>query len=137
MGFAKKLGEFARAANALFPPREREPTIAEDYPQKWAEIRRRRLILKITYSAIAAFFVFLFMARLWLGAAVIQQLQPSIWLFFPFMGIIIYFAEMFKCPRCHRTFHAHSRYSAVSDDKARCQHCDLQIAGAPMRNVVE
>ena len=132
MGFAKKLGDFARTANALFPAREYELTIAEDYPEKWPEIQRKRLINKGIWGAVGLFLVFLIIVRIWIGAVAINQWYQSVWPFAPIIGalvlvVLLYSTNQFECPRCGKTFRSYSRYDFLNDPKARCQHCNLQL----------
>ena len=132
MSFLRKLGNVARDLVEAFPPEaEREPTIAEDYPQKWPEIQRKRLINKGIFIAVTLFLALLIVARIWLGAAVINQLYQSVWPLGLVMALVLVFllysTNKFECPRCHKIFQSYSRYDFLSDDKARCQHCNLQL----------
>ena len=130
MGFLQKLQGFERAANAMFPaeePKEREPTIVKDYPDKWPEIQRKRRMLKGVYLAIWAMLGLLVFARIWPDIGTIKPLNPHLLAFVIVMGFARYFIQKFECPRCYKTFHSYSRYDAVSDNKARCQHCNLQM----------
>ena len=133
MNFSRKLNRFVQALNETFPPNaEREPTIAEDYPETWPEIQRKRLIHKGIHIAVGIFLTLLIIVRLWLGAAAIHQFYQSIFPLGPvIMGLALIFALDFaqnlKCPRCHKRFHQRSRYDFLNDPKARCQHCNLQL----------
>ena len=137
MGFSRKLSQFVRTLNELFPPEaEREPTIAEDYPEKWPEVQRKRSIQKGIWIANGLFLGLLIVARVWFGPTAINQFYQSIFPFGPIiMGLAVIFALDFaqnlKCPRCHKRFHGHSRYDFLNDPKARCQHCNLQLGEPP------
>ena len=133
MGFLRKLSQFVRTLNELFPPEaERELTIAEDYPEKWPEVQHKRSIQKWIWIANGLFLMFLIVARVWFGPTAIRQFYQSI---FPYGPIIVGlalifaldFAQNLKCPRCHKRFHGYSRYDFLNDSKARCQHCNLQL----------
>ena len=133
MGFVQKLKQFERAANAMFPAREREPTIAEDYPLKWAEIQRRRRIGVWFCLLIGIAFLFLVALRLqellpipFFDAAEQVRLRPYAYPIFiiGFLGIV--WSGELRCPRCKKQFKAFSPRVSLSGE-SRCQHCNLQL----------
>lgn len=136
MSFSRKLSRFVQTLNDVFPPEKpREPTIAEDYSEKWPEIQKKRWMNKWMLVAIGILLGFLIVARVWLGAAAVNQLYQSIWPFGPIIVALalifaLDFAQNLKCPRCHKRSHGYSRYDFLNDPKARCQHCNL-LLGEP------
>ena len=137
MSFSRNLSRWVKTLNEAFPPpAEREPTIANDYPQKWPEIQRKRLINKAIWIAVGLFVTLLIIARLWFGVAAINQFYQSVWPFAPIIGalvlvVLLYSTNQFECPRCRKTFRSYSRHDFLNDANARCQHCDLQL-GEPL-----
>lgn len=70
MGFFGKLAQLAREVSEMLPPEEPKPTIDKDYPEKWAEVKRRRRIARGCGFVIVAACVLLGLLRL-------QEFLPS------------------------------------------------------------
>ena len=142
MKWVAKLSQFARDSVVRLPPKpeiEREPTIAEDYPLKWAQVQRRRWafnflkkVFVFGYFALGAFLLFDVIAP------VSEQLRLFVIVIFGAAGLVIFVSQpclkWFGCPRCQKifcNFLSDNYPSSFFDAAKRCQHCDLKLSDAP------
>ena len=138
MGFLRWLAHWLSAPP---PPPKREPTIAHDYPRKWAEIEWRRTIhfLAQGFTGAAALLLALELLQLVLPVPFFAPSTRQRWIIgmvllgaMSLIGMI--FSCWFLCPRCRKTFRWPMETTGfLHDCDARCQHCFLEM-GKPDEN---